>query len=124
MASLFTGLLHEAATNQPIRIAWQVKGGDKGTPPARHRLLVTARSMEGTEPCISFPYDIFEEAILSLLREVNPADVIGKEPASESTTVAGELAAKEQRIRQIQAELTGEGEDIPASCAPMSHCRR
>ena len=51
---------------------------------------------------------------LSLLSEVNPADVLGKEPESEGASVAAELAVKEQRIRLIEAELTGDGHDIPA----------
>ena len=75
---------------------------------------MTARSMEGEIPSRSFPHDIFEEAILSLLREVDPADVLGKEPESESAAVAADLAVKEQRSGQIEAELAGEGDDVPS----------
>ena len=113
VATLFGGLLLDATTQGPLRIAWQITGPPKGQR-YRRRFLVSARSMEGQTPAISFPSDVFEQAILKLLHEVNPADVLGKEPESESTAVAAELAVKEQRIRQIEAELTGDGHDIPA----------
>jgi DNA invertase Pin-like site-specific DNA recombinase len=112
VASLFGGLLREAGTCEPIRIAWQVVGPD-GPPRRKHRFLVTAKSMEGAEPSVSFPHAVFEQAILKLLREVNPADVIGQEPTSKSVVVAAELAAKEYRIREIEKALVADG-DIPA----------
>ncbi len=111
LATLFGGLLRDAITRDHLRIAWQTQG-PKGRRRKR-RLLVTARSMEGAIPSLSFPADIFEEAVLSLLKEVNPADVLGKEPESEGAAVAAELAVKEQRARQIEAELTGDDGDVP-----------
>jgi hypothetical protein len=112
VATLFGGLLHDAITGDHLRITWQMSGtkGDY----ARRRSLVTVRSMEGKIPSRNFPAEIFENAVLSLLKEVNPADVLGKEPESESTAVAAELAIKEQRSRQIEAELAGDGDDVPA----------
>jgi DNA invertase Pin-like site-specific DNA recombinase len=113
VATLFGGLLHDATTNDPIRIAWQSNGGE-GRGRQKQRMLVTARSMEGAAPCVSFPHDVFEKAILSLLNEVNPAEVFGEEPQSESTALAAELAIKEERVRQIERELTSDGDDIPS----------
>jgi hypothetical protein len=111
VATLFGGLLHDAATGDRLRIAWQTRG-IKGKTRQKRRVLVTATSMEGAIPSVSFPADIFEAAILSLLREVNPAEIVGKEPR-ESAAVAADLAAKEQRIRQIESELI-DGGDVPA----------
>jgi DNA invertase Pin-like site-specific DNA recombinase len=113
VATLFGGLLRDAATHDPIRIAWQVRG-KHGTTRRKHRALVPSRSMEGAAPCLGFSHDVFEQAILKLLKELNPADVIGKEPESESANVAADLAAKELRVKQIEAELIGDGDDIPA----------
>jgi DNA invertase Pin-like site-specific DNA recombinase len=113
VASLFSGLLRDAATKDVLRIAWQ-RRVTRGKPPRKRRVLVTNRSTHGIIPSLCFPYDIFEDAILTLLKEVNPAEVLGKEPASESTAIAGELAVKEQRMRQIEAELTGDDGDVPA----------
>lgn len=113
VATLFGGMLRDAATRDRLLIAWQTRGTkDKGR--VKRRVLVTAASMEGAAPSVSFPYDLFERAVLMKLREVNPADVLGREPESESAAVAAELAAKEQRARQIEAELTGDGDDVPA----------
>ena len=113
LATLFGGLLRDAVTQDHLRIAWQTRGTTaKGR--VKRRVLVTAKSMEGAVPSLSFPHDVFEEAVLSLLSEVNPADVLGKEPESESAAVAAELAVKEQRSRQIEAELTGDDDDVPA----------
>jgi hypothetical protein len=69
--------------------------------------------MEGAVPSLSFPHDVFEPAVLGLLKEVDPADVLGKEPERESASVASELAVKEGRLREIEAELTGDGDDVP-----------
>jgi hypothetical protein len=83
--------------------------------------------MEGQGPCVSFPHDAFEGAILSLLKEVDPADVLGGEPEGESTAVAAELAIKEQRARLVEAELAGDEGDVPALARVLrrldSECR-
>jgi DNA invertase Pin-like site-specific DNA recombinase len=112
LATLFGGLLREAITQDHLRIAWQTRGRKGGR--IKRRVLISARSMEGGVPSLSFPHDIFEQALLSLLKEVNPADVLGKEPEGESAAVAAELAVKEQRSRQIEAELAGGEDDVPA----------
>jgi hypothetical protein len=112
LATLFGGLLQDATTHDRLRVAWQTRGRKDGR--IKRRVLVNAKSMEGAAPSVSFPHEIFEEAVLSLLKEVNPAEVLGKEPESESTAVATELAVKEQRCRQIEAELVGDGDDIPS----------
>jgi DNA invertase Pin-like site-specific DNA recombinase len=114
VASLFTGLLREAGSGQTIYIAWQVAGGNNGSERRKHRLLVSARSAQGIDPIVSFPYEVFETALLSLLKEVTAADVIGEEPSGASALVAAELAQKESRIGEIEAELKGDG-DIPAA---------
>jgi DNA invertase Pin-like site-specific DNA recombinase len=112
VASLFTGLLWEAQTQSRMLIAWQTRGL-KGKR-VRCRVLVSADSMEGRSASVSFPYPVFEEAVLSLLREVRAADVVGDEPEGEATTLAAERAALEQRMRQIEDELAGAGGDVPA----------
>jgi DNA invertase Pin-like site-specific DNA recombinase len=112
VATLFGGILRDAITHDHLRIKWQTGHGQNRCR-QNQRVLVTARSIEGAGPILSFPSVVFEEAILKLLKEVNPADVLGREPESESAAVAAELAAKEQRMRQIEAELTGDGDDVP-----------
>jgi DNA invertase Pin-like site-specific DNA recombinase len=100
--SLFSGLLHEALHHDTLCIAWQGR--------TRRRVLVNARSQEGAAPLVSFPSDVFEAAILSLLKEVNPADVLGKRPEGKAVVLQAELARWEQRLRQAQAAMV-EGDD-------------
>jgi hypothetical protein len=106
VGTLFGGLLHDATTRDKLQVSQQGRTG--------RRILRSARSMEGQSPCMSFPYNLFETAILSLLKEVNPADVLGREPKSETSSIAADLAAKEQRARQIEAELAGDEGDVPS----------
>jgi hypothetical protein len=112
VASLFSGLLRDATTQEKLLIASQTRG-PKGKRVYR-RVLVAAASMEGRAPSMSFPYDVFEPAILSLLKELRPADVIGEEPESESAALASELSGVDQRIRAVESELSGDGDDVPA----------
>jgi DNA invertase Pin-like site-specific DNA recombinase len=67
----------------------------------------------GQDGSVSFPYPVFEEAMLSCLRELNPAEVIGEEPEGESTALALELVGVEQRLKTLEEELTGEGSEVP-----------
>jgi DNA invertase Pin-like site-specific DNA recombinase len=111
VATLFGGLLRDASSGERLHIAWQTRGAPGRR--SKRRVLVTAGSMEGRIPTVSFPHDIFETAVLSLLKEINPADVLAEEPKSESLAVAAELAEKEQRAQQVEMELAS-GDDVPA----------
>jgi DNA invertase Pin-like site-specific DNA recombinase len=107
----FSGLLRDAATGDRLRISWQTRG-PKGKR-VKRRVLVPSGSMEGKVPAISFPFDVFEPAILALLKEINPADVLGQKAESKSFALGSELAGKEQRVRLIEDEIATGG-DIPA----------
>jgi DNA invertase Pin-like site-specific DNA recombinase len=110
VAALFSGLLYQAVTGDRLRIGWRTQGSGQGL--RAQRVLQSTRSMEGAARSLTFPSGVFEEAVLKLLKEVNPADVLGKEPEPESAAVAGELARKEQRARELQAELIGDEGDM------------
>lgn len=112
VASLFTGLLWDARTHDKMLIAWQTRGSGKSR--QRARVLVPAGSMEGRSAGVSFSHPIFEEAILLRLKEINPADLTGGEPAGGAVALAGELAGVEARMSQLEGELTGDGDDVPA----------
>jgi DNA invertase Pin-like site-specific DNA recombinase len=109
VASLFSGLLWDGRTQSKLLITWQNKKSKNN----RRRVLVSADSMEGRTASVSFPYPVFEEAMLSCLRELNPAEVIGEEPEGESTALALELVGVEQRLKTLEEELTGEGSEVP-----------
>jgi hypothetical protein len=92
-----------------MSIAWQTRGTkEKGR--SNRRVLVPASSMEGAVPSISFPCDIFEPAILSLLKELNPRDVMIEESTGESTSLAASLVRVEDSIKLIVSEMEEHGE--------------
>jgi hypothetical protein len=109
VATLFGGLLRAAGTGEPIYIAVQTRG-IKSRSRQRKRVLVAASSLDGASASVSFPNDIFEAAILSLLKEVDPADVLGEEPADETTAIAAALARVNLSIESIEDEMDSHGE--------------
>src|SRR5262249_21750015 len=72
---------------------------------------VNMRSTEGDAPCYSFPLDVFERAILSKLREVNPRELLGRdEGPDELKALENEFAAVQSAIKAIEADLDAHGE--------------
>src|SRR5262249_58444384 len=80
VASLFTGLLKDARTHSRMYLKWDAWKQKAGW--AKRRVLMPAPSLEGGTARVSFPYDVFEAAMLDKLEEINPADVLGEEPES------------------------------------------
>jgi DNA invertase Pin-like site-specific DNA recombinase len=103
----FAGLLRDA------------RGGGTyfcGTRTARYRPPRTGRatwrvlintSSTASSRCWSFPFDVFERAVLSMLREVDPKEVLGKADgdAGEVQALARDLAQVEAKIGELEAEL-------------------
>jgi DNA invertase Pin-like site-specific DNA recombinase len=77
-----------------------------GTTEAPQLVLVNAAGMGGRAKTATFPYPVFEEAILSLLCEVDPRDVLP--PEKESASRQGALRAELKRVRQDLAGLQDE----------------
>jgi hypothetical protein len=112
VVSIFGGLIREAGTGQAVRVAWQVQGvGDRRQ---KVRSMITAGAMEATEKATSFRYGIFETAVLSLLKEIDPAELLGPEPEGESGLLSDKLAAREAKLALLERELEGDDGDIPA----------
>jgi DNA invertase Pin-like site-specific DNA recombinase len=110
VASLFSCLIKDARTRGTMHITHQAQG--RGAKRCHRRVLMPSDASEGRTKIVSFPYTVFEQAVLSCLKEINPADVLGKQPEGEAAALAGELATLEGRMRQLEDELTGEG-DVP-----------
>jgi hypothetical protein len=110
--SLFSGLLYVAGTTSDRMLVSNQTRGVKGKR-SKRRVLVSAGSMDGRAPSVSFPLDVFEPAILSRLEEIDPAAVLGGEPEGESATLAAELARVKQSMEAIVADLETHG-DSPA----------
>jgi DNA invertase Pin-like site-specific DNA recombinase len=113
VANLFGGLLRDARSGERMMIATCVSGT------SRRRVLMPAGVAEGRTRKITFPAAEFEQAILSRLQEVRPADIVGNgDEESEATTIAADLASVRHRIAQIEEGLTGDG-DVPALIAAV-----
>jgi DNA invertase Pin-like site-specific DNA recombinase len=117
VASLFGGLLWDARTRERMRIAWRTQAPRSRS--RQRRVLVPAGGLEGRERAVSFPAPVFEAAVLSLLAEVRPEDIIGQESQGESSALVAELTALEGRIGQVEEEIAGDGGDVPGLARAM-----
>jgi DNA invertase Pin-like site-specific DNA recombinase len=74
-------------------------------------VLSNLDSKEGRGRCRSFPYDVLETAVLSLLREVDPGEVCGTGGKPDRARVlAGQLEQVEESLRRLTADLDEHGE--------------
>lgn len=101
--NVFKGLLRHARDGE----GWVLH--NKGTAAEPELILVNAKGEGGRSKCYTFPYYVFEEAVLGLLREVNPRDVLP--PEGKAVSRAGVLRAKLANVRQDIARLQ---EDLKA----------
>jgi DNA invertase Pin-like site-specific DNA recombinase len=98
---LFSGLLFDGLCGAPYyTITRTVRSGK------RHRSLVNSAARTGIDAHRSFSSVHFESAILSLLSEIDPHEILnGDAPPDESLSLSGELAKVEAKIGELEAEL-------------------
>lgn len=113
VTNIFQGLLWDARSSAKMYITWR----DRGSEPRRRgadrvRVLRPSQALESYQGATAFPYAVFESAILGLLKEIDPADVTGSEPESDSARAAAELAALDTRAAALELELASG--DVPA----------
>jgi DNA invertase Pin-like site-specific DNA recombinase len=104
--NLFQGLLKDARTGGSYFSVARIKQGHA------RRVLINNEGTEGREPRISFPEEVFERAVLSRLREIDPHDILngdGDQP-DPSMVLSGQLARVEASIVAIVAEMDAHGE--------------
>jgi DNA invertase Pin-like site-specific DNA recombinase len=96
--SLFAGLVTNALDGDGYYAIRRARTG--------LRVLVNSGSTEGRTGCRSFPLETFERTLLSLLAEVDPREVTGREDAPDEVMVlSGELARVEAKVAELEAEL-------------------
>jgi hypothetical protein len=95
--NLFTGLLRDARTGDTLTLC------ERGP---TWRYYLPSASVRGTPTAsrVGFPAKPFEDAILSLLREIDPRSIL-PEAADDTLAVAGRLAAIEGQIAKLQDKL-------------------
>jgi DNA invertase Pin-like site-specific DNA recombinase len=90
--NVFRSLLRHARDSEGFHLH------NKGTRSKPELLLVSARGINGRGKCYTFPYPIFEDAILDWLEELDPHDILPRE--KEVPTKADVLRARLANLRQ------------------------
>jgi DNA invertase Pin-like site-specific DNA recombinase len=109
--NLFQGLLKDARSGGGYYSTWRFNNRART---ASYRVLLNNSGQEGKARQATFPEAVFEEAVLGLLREVDPSAVTGRETsADEVLTLSAELARVEATLALVVADLDEHG-DSPA----------
>jgi DNA invertase Pin-like site-specific DNA recombinase len=95
----FQGLLKDARSGQGWTLHVRRSKGKV------YRELVPAAGVVGRDRWRSFPYDVFEEAVLSQLAELAPADVLPKKGADRLEALRARLTAAQVDVKELKAEL-------------------
>jgi len=75
-----------------------------------YRVLQNFGSTRGEAPCRAFPLDVFEQAILSCLEEIDPHEILnGDAGPDESLLLSKEHAAVEAELAEIAAFMGANG---------------
>jgi hypothetical protein len=98
--NLFSGLVRNALDGDSYFMTMRFSRG------TRYHVLLNRNSQEGAAPCRSFPYPVFEDAVLSLLAEIDPSEVVGREEGNDS-------------VRQLAASLAGVDAELADASAYM-----
>src|SRR5262249_26332785 len=76
-----------------------------------HRTLIPSAKLDGRGEPASFPLPVFEEAILTRLREIDPHEILnGDQGPDETLALSGELAKVAASIASIEQEMDAHGE--------------
>jgi DNA invertase Pin-like site-specific DNA recombinase len=78
--------------------------------------LVPYRAMNGVGKYVGFPFGVFEHAVLSCLREIDPRDLLPKKDrsADKVLSVSGRLEQVEGEIEKVKARLQASYSDAVA----------
>src|SRR5262249_45349748 len=106
-------LLFDARDGSPLHVFDKGPGavGHKSERNYRYLVSSAAARREPGSVRASFPYVAFEEAVLSLLKEIDPREVLGQQTEPDELLVlSGELSAVEAAIAALEADLDDHGE--------------
>jgi DNA invertase Pin-like site-specific DNA recombinase len=98
--NLFTGLLKDARDGETgfFRHA--------GSKKSWHDVLLNDSSRDGRAPAVSFPCHVFESAVLQLLAEIDPREIVRSEAQPDETaSLAGEISHVEAKIANLETAL-------------------
>jgi DNA invertase Pin-like site-specific DNA recombinase len=102
--NVFAGLLRNARDGESYFLTLR---NDEG---GRRHVLINFSATEGRAPCYAFPYPIFQRAILSCLREIDPKEILnGDRGPDETQVLGGELARVETELAEASAFMHASG---------------
>lgn len=106
--NVFQGLLHDGISGKPVQIAGRMYRGEQ------YRVLVPSGNRRHGDPAESFPLKAFEQAVLSLMAEIDPQELLPRQDASRDAV--GELEKRlgglDARRKAVQAKLVDGDEDV------------
>jgi DNA invertase Pin-like site-specific DNA recombinase len=99
--NVFKGILKHARDGE----GWLIT--NRGTTVRPELVLLNTTGRAGRGRCCTFPYGVFEDAVLSCLKEIDPAEVLGRPDAGPSRAEAlrAKLANVRTDIGGIQGDL-------------------
>jgi DNA invertase Pin-like site-specific DNA recombinase len=104
--NVFAGLMRDARDGEPYWRGMTTAGRGPQRPRAGYMVLRSRGSMESRGAAHTFSFLVFERALLSLLAEVDPRDVLGREEGREEVlALSTEYAQVEAQIAQLEVEL-------------------
>ncbi len=106
--NLFAGLITNARQGDSYFMTTRVQPKMKN----RYHVLINYESQEGRSPCFAFQYDIFERAFLALLREVDPAEVVGEDNSGH------ELDAYRAELEDVESDIVTLGVKLDKKVSP------
>jgi DNA invertase Pin-like site-specific DNA recombinase len=107
--NLFAGLLKHARDGDGYMMVPRLSKTN-GRLNRKFQVLINSHADQGAGRCYSFPYDLFEEAILTHLKEINPHDILnGDHAPDEVMALAGEFATVETELAEATAFMEANG---------------
>jgi hypothetical protein len=95
---IFSGLVHDARGG----MYFAATRNDAGV---QTRVLVNTRATEGLAKYTNFPLPVFEQVVLSWLREIDPAEVLTADDKDRTPLLQAELKRVRRELGQVRADL-------------------
>ena len=113
VANLLTGLVRDAFDGELMHITWKQLSAT-----TFRRSLVSCggqRRQGGRTPVLSVPYGVVEAAVLRMVKELKPEDLLGRNAGGDASRLAvleGTVADLKGRIAKAKAKADAGGDDL------------
>jgi DNA invertase Pin-like site-specific DNA recombinase len=97
--NVFAGLLKNAREGDVYYMGTRTNNGK------HRRVLLAKRAMENGSKVYGFDFDVFERAVLGLLREIDPREILGDAPGQDEVVL---LSAELEHVRGQQEAIAEE----------------